>query len=540
MDGVSTTFHADRCLFSPPKAAANGCAPAVRPADGEAYSRDEAAAEARRCLKCDCSACFDRCELMQSIRQYPIKMAKDATVSMFAVPELDGKRISTRIVGTCLQCGACGEFCSSGIDMEKFFSDFRRMMAEDESLPAPFHDFFIQDLRFTESDDARLVRAAPSGASGAGGANASGSQGSTSIAPASPAVSDAPDASTVRISACGGYAFFPGCQLGGAIPEAVKQTYALLLENMPDTAFMMACCGVPAHWGGQAELFQTHLDRIRRDWGSLGKPTLILACVTCQKTFEKFLPEIPVASLYEMLAGFALPASAAVASPGVSAAVFDPCSSRVRPAIQQSVRHLAQSIGYAIEELENSCVEAECCGYGGHAHFAKAGYTDAIAAKRTRGSDLPYLVYCANCRETFAEKGKDCRHILEALFGMESSRTAVTKSDRRQNRRQLKADMLKDFWGEESGAVFSPSGSLAISDEMKEKLSRNYIVADDLLEAIRQAEESGRVLCNPDTGIRIAHIRVGSRTYWSKYSKHADGGYELKNAYSHRIAIDED
>jgi Fe-S oxidoreductase len=445
---------------------------------------------------------------MQSIRQHPVKMAQDAIVSLFPIAELEGGRISTRIIGTCLQCGACGDFCPAGIDMEKFFSDFRNMMAEDGTWPLPFHDFFIQDYQFTEGDGARVARKAPDG----------------------------------RES---GYAFFPGCQLGGTNPEAVKKAYASLLENMPGTSLMMMCCGVPLHWGGQAALFQEHLDRLRRDWASLGKPTLILACATCQKTFERFLPDMPVVSLYEILAGSSAPSadsSAAPAAPsvaGVQAVVFDPCSSRKKAEIQQSVRRLAQGAGYVIEELENHGEEAECCGYGGHAHFTKPGYTGAIAAKRAGQSDLPYLVYCANCRESFAEQGKECRHILDVVFGLDSRREALTKSDRRQNRRQLKADMLSEFWGEKGGAVYSPYGSLAISSELRAKLSRNYIVADDMLHAIREAEEGGSVLYDPDTDTRIAHLRVGDRTYWTLYRKDADGGYELKNAYSHRLNIEE-
>ena len=500
MDGVDTTYHVDHCQFPPPKAAAKGSEAAVEPADGELYDRDEVEAEAGRCLKCDCSACYDRCELMQSIRQYPTKMVKDAVVSMFPVPELEGKRISTRIIGTCLQCGACKDFCPTDIDLEKFFSDFRHMMAEEGSFPPPFHNFFVQDYLFTETDDVRVVRPAPNGEKGK-------------------------------------YAFFPGCQLGGVVPEAVLKTYGLLLEKMPDTSYMAACCGVPAHWAGKGELFQEHLKRLREDWASLGEPTLILACVTCQKTFEAFLPEISTVSLYTLLADYSFPD--ALAGAGERVAVFDPCASRRWEESQKSVRDLAQMAGYELEELENSGPEAVCCGYGGHAHIAKNGYTDRITAKRVGESDLPYLAYCANCKESFVEQGKACKHILEVLFGLDTQQEAVKKSDRRQNRRQLKADMLETFWGEKDLAVFSPYDSLIIDEALSEKMNKSYIVADEIYKAIQSVEESGRVIYNPDTGVRIAHIRIGDMTYWSKYSKRDEGVYELHSAYSHRLNIEE-
>jgi Fe-S oxidoreductase len=498
MDGVDSTYHVDTCLFDPPKAARKGGGRPIEPAGGELYSREEASAEAKRCLKCDCSACYDRCELMQSIRQYPVKMVKDAVVSLFPIAGLDGKRISTRVIGTCLQCGACRDFCPKDIDMEKFFSDFRNKMVQDGTFPLPFHDFFLQDLAFSEGDDVRLAKGAPDGKTGE-------------------------------------YAFFPGCQLGGTNPEAVKKTYSFLLEKFPGTSLLLTCCGVPAHWGGQAEQFQEHLGRIRRDWESLGKPTLILACLTCQKTFESFLPEIGVVSLYALLAGFDFPASAA----GGEAAVFDPCSSRKKPEIQESVRRLARKAGCTLTELENRGEEAECCGHGGHTHLTRPGYTDAIAEKRVKQAEAPYLVYCANCRETFADKGKECRHILDVILGVETRTDAVTKSDRRQNRRQLKADLLQVFWGEEPEPVFSPYSRLLIGEALREKLTKNYIVADDLLAAIQQTEESGRVVCDPEANIRVAHLRVGDRTYWAVYTRDENGCYELKNAYSHRLNIEE-
>ena len=498
MDGVSTTFQLEECKFAPPKAVQKGCEPAVIPSEGEIYSKEEASDEARRCIKCDCSACFDRCELMQSIKQYPPKMTKDALVSMSAIPELDGLRISTRTISSCLQCGACEEFCPISIDMAKFFNDFRYLMNEDGSMPLPFHDFFVQDFKFSESDDVRVVRAAPDGKNS-------------------------------------NYAFFPGCQLGGSNPEAVKKTYSFLLDKLPGTSLMMMCCGVPAHWAGQTDMFKEHLDRIRGEWEQLGQPTMIVACVTCQKTFETFLPEISVVSLYELLSEYDFSASVS----GEPAVVFDPCSSRTRGDIQKSVRNLAQSSGYALEELENHGKEAECCGYGGHTHFAKPGYTDAITEKRVNASELPYLVYCANCRESFAEQGKECRHILDVIFGIESRREAATKSDRRQTRRQLKADMLKEFWSEDDITVFSPYSALIISDALRERMHKHFIVADDLLKSIQTAEESGRVLYDPSTKNRVAHLRVGERTYWTVYSKDDNDVYELKSTYSHRLNIEE-
>ena len=42
-------------------------------------------------------------------------------------------------------------------------------------------------------------------------------------------------------------------------------------------------------------------------------------------------------------------------------------------------------------------------------------------------ADEPYLVYCANCREVFKIRGKECRHILEEYFGPEADMEKVMK-----------------------------------------------------------------------------------------------------------------
>ena len=57
----------------------------------------------------------------------------------------------------------------------------------------------------------------------------------------------------------------------------------------------------------------------------------------------------------------------------------------------------------------------------------EAKYADAIAEKRVKQAQAPYLVYCATA-ETFAEKGKNAAHSGRA-FGLESEGGRL-KSDR--------------------------------------------------------------------------------------------------------------
>jgi len=133
-------------------------------------------------------------------------------------------------------------------NMELFYRDFRRLLVNDKTFPAAFHDYFIRDMEFSGSEDYYLALDAPDGKKS-------------------------------------GYAFFPGCQLGGSNPDYVLKAYRFLLDKLPGTALMLACCGIPAEWAGEQQMLDAHTAKLRADWERLGKPAMILACPTCQKAF---------------------------------------------------------------------------------------------------------------------------------------------------------------------------------------------------------------------------------------------------------------
>ena len=83
--------------------------------------------------------------------------------------------------------------------------------------------------------------------------------------------------------------------------------------------------------------------------------------------------------------------------------------------MQSGVRKLAGKAGIVLEELREP---NRCCGYGGHMRIANPELYDEITQHRAEASDKPYIVYCANCREVFASRGKECAHILDMVFGL--------------------------------------------------------------------------------------------------------------------------
>ncbi|MBN1629066.1 MAG: NAD(P)-binding protein, partial [Thermoleophilia bacterium] len=156
MDGMPETFRRTRRAFEMDLSGVERSMAVVPPGDREAYDEVAAAAEAGRCLLCDCTVCSDGCELFGAFRKMPKQMVSDAVASLHT------KRSAgmVRAMSSCNLCGLCGKICPQGIDMGRFFSDFRVFKREDGLLPPAFHEFFMSDMRHA-NEEAYLARTAP-------------------------------------------------------------------------------------------------------------------------------------------------------------------------------------------------------------------------------------------------------------------------------------------------------------------------------------------------------------------------------------------
>ncbi|MBO4331510.1 MAG: (Fe-S)-binding protein, partial [Oscillospiraceae bacterium] len=264
---------------------------------------------------------------------------------------------------------------------------------------------------------------------------------------------------------------------------------------------------------------------IRAAWERMGRPTLVFACASCSNRFGQYLPEISRVSLYELMEKAALPHCASYPE----AAVFDPCAAREDDAMRASVRALAAQTGSKLEELEHGC---RCCGYGGHIQLSNPAMFERISSSRAEESGSPYIVYCANCREVFLSRGKECSHILELYFG--PGEGVPTLYQKRENALRLKKEMLKEIWNMD----FTPDSApwdgieLLIPPEIQASMEKNLISADDIRETLWRAEQSGDKLVGG--GYSLASLRKNAATYWVQYSGEG-GAYRVAAAYSHRM-----
>jgi Fe-S oxidoreductase len=468
-----------------------GSAPRVEASGPEGYTEPEARAEAARCLQCDCDGCIAGCEMLKRFRKDPHKIAVEVYTDMGVNPPFSSRTV-TRETYSCNICGYCKSVCPEDVDLGALlqFSRAARMSAGVQ--PAALHDYWLREMDFATTE----------------GAFASAPKGKETCS----------------------YAFYPGCQLGAANPEHVLKSYQFLSDNY-DAGVILGCCGAPAYWAGDEARLRANIEETRKRWNKLGQPTLVFACATCRSLFCRLLPEIAGVSLYELLA-----ASEKIVptSPFAEAAVFDPCAARDDHSMESGIRALAGKACVALEELKE---RNHCCGYGGHIRIANSDLYDEITQHRAEASEKPYIVYCANCREVFASRGKECAHILDMVFGLDAGARVPTLQEKRDNSLRVKRDLMKQV----RDVDFQPethewdSLILVVGDELQESLDKKLISAADLKEAIWLAEGSGDKFCDELSGVSSCCMVRPVVTYWVEYREVGPRTYEVIGAYYHRM-----
>ncbi len=478
---------------------------AVLPTDGGLFTDEEAAAEAGRCIRCQCDACMRYCDVCAYHNKWPMKIRDDvmATVAFSTSPSMLKKTPAKRLMNTCTQCGLCDEVCPEDIEIGGMLLEARRSLHKQDTLPGAYHQFWVRDMEFTNSGSAAMAKKAP------------------------------------RQELCS-YAFFPGCQLGAADPRYVAEPYRWLLSKRADTGLILRCCGIPAHWAGNEEMHGQTIADLRKDWEDLGKPVLIPACPACGKHLKEYLPEIETLSLYEALDQWGFEVSeqtkTLIAQSGTFS-VFDPCTARHAEPLEQAVRNLAGKAGAIALELPKGDMHG-CCGYGGHGSEANPDFYNYVVKERSGLDENPYLVYCINCRDVFRGEGKPVSHILDLLFDIDRKGAGLPSlTQRRRSRIELKETLLQEIWGETMEKKPSEYGfRLKIGPEVQGKMDRLKIIEDDVCRVLELGERSKRRAYDPAKDTFTCYRESGNVTYWVEYRKDGEE-YEVVNVYTHRMKI---
>lgn len=477
----------------------------VLPAEPAAgYAPEEAAAEAGRCLGCECIECVKACAYLEAFGSHPGQYAR-RVYNNLAVTQGRGTRSANKMINSCSLCRLCYEVCPTDLDFAEVAREARIEMVRQERMPASAFGFALEDLRLATSDEFTLARHAP------------GESASEAL-------------------------FFPGCQLAASDPEHLELAYAYLREHYaPRTGLLLSCCGAPADWAGEAELFGQTLADLRERLAALGSPRLILACPTCETVFAAHLPEIETVSLWEVLREVGPPAAAAGSGRGRRLALHDPCTARYQTRVQDAVRELLAACGYEVEELPGARERTSCCGFGGLMAYANPALAGAVTCRRAAESEADYVAYCAMCRDRFAARGKPTLHLLDVLFSGDPAgrarRRAPTLTRRAGARAALKARLLARVWDEPSPA---PAGAerdaLLLTPLLEALLEERLIRPEEVARVVAEAERSGRYFTELASGRRLASLTQGAVTYWAEYELR-DGRQLIHTAYSHRMEL---
>jgi Fe-S oxidoreductase len=493
------TGGAGSCLYT--NISVHAPLPPVEPSEASrGYSHSEAVAEAGRCFPCRCLECVKACAYLAHYGSYPRRYVREIYNNDGIVM---GNRKSNRMIDSCTLCGLCESICPNELSMGEVCLDARRSMVARGKMPPSHHDFALRDMAFGRSDAVTLARHQPG-------------HGKSAIV------------------------FFPGCQLAASSPGHVERMYAHLRAKVPGgVGLMLDCCGAPAHWAGRRELHHEVRAGLTAEWERLGRPQIVTACSTCLKMFGEFHPDIPVRSLWTVMAEIGWPEGPMARVQG-PLAIHDPCTGRHAGEVQRAVRALVADLGIDVRELGGAELTT-CCGFGGLVSFANPEIADKIVDRRTAEAEEDFLTYCAMCRDNFARRGKRAVHLLDLAFPSASAADPAARPDpgfsrRRDNRVRLKNALLRELWGEDVSDPL-PNVQLVIADDVRADMERKLILVEDVVRVVAHAEASGDKLRDNASGRTIASFRVGSFTCWVEYDC-TPQGYVVRRAYGHRMEVE--
>ena len=324
------------------------------------------------------------------------------------------------------------------------------------------------------------------------------------------------------------YLFFPGCQLGASDPRYPQAVYQLLCQVEPATAMWLSCCGAPSYWVGEIEQYRAVQNALHQQWEQLGKPTLVLACMSCKKIIDYVLPDVQPVTVYEILAAaddLELPIYEGMPE----LALADPCMARDETAVRKAVCTLLERMRVPYHILHEDMHTLPCCGFGGNIEGPNLAAAQAAAKAHISSEPRPYLAYCVNCRDVFAGAGKKSLHILDLVTGLNGlERPTPHLSLRRDNRRLAKALAL----GKEKEECLGIK--LVMDDEVAQMMDDSLISADHVRRLIARAEQSGMKFID-EAGINIAHLPLCGVTIWAEYRPLGERTYQLLSVYFHRM-----
>ena len=454
-------------------------------------TREEAVAEASRCIQCTCDACFKACAYLQHYKKFPRALTREIHNNVNIIM---GDHMMNKPINACAICGQCSAVCPNGYDVGAICQAARENMVFTGKMPLAPHEFALMDMLFSNSE-AFFCRPQPG------------------------------------FEKCK-YVFFPGCQASAIAPATVAAAYKDLCQRLDGgVAIMLGCCGAICHWAGRYEMYENTKAFLDEKLASLGNPTVIAGCPTCKKELAGH-EGLDLVGIWDVLNEIGLPEHR---EENCEVALHDACGARGDEATQSAIRSLAEQLGCTLVDTPYSGDQSPCCGYGGLTQYTNREVAKAMTVKCLERSDLPYISYCMACRDRFAREGRESRHILELVYGTHAG-SPPDISEKRYNRLTLRRDLLREIWNEETEEV-DVGFKIEYAPEVVALMDDRMILKSDIIQVLQELRKTGEAIMDADTGLCIARARLGNVTFWVKYEE-IEGGYKVCSAYSHRMIVE--
>jgi NADPH-dependent glutamate synthase beta subunit-like oxidoreductase/Fe-S oxidoreductase len=337
------------------------------------FSHDAARTEAARCLTCVCSQCVKNCTFLQHyVTQFPY--TEKELVRLLAECGADAPLLPY----SCHYCGLCQAVCPKDLHAGKICLTAREALVAQGQGPLPPHKGIQNYVKWGASPTFALSR---------------------------------PDPATGKAARI----FFPGCSLTGHFTDIVKAAYAHLRRKLPDTGIMLNCCGAPSYFMGEKDVMLRIIGNVALELEKLKAEEIIVACTHCYQTFQEFLPQVRLRTIYEVLHEVGLPPEAKATRPWTFN-IQDACGARQAPHIHAAVRALVEDLGYTVEEMAHNRERSICCGSGGMVPAVAPELAKQMTDFRLSEASHDLVTYCASCRARLSKAGHPTLHVLDLPF----------------------------------------------------------------------------------------------------------------------------
>lgn len=271
----------------------------------------------------------------------------------------DVERLRSHTYG-CFLCGECDRVCPMGIRGSYLFLQLRRMQVRDGGLEEKPYSFVLNEKRNYRFRNYR--------------------------------------------KAAEGSVLFPGCNFPSMFPKTNQRIIDLCREK--GIGVVYDCCGKPIAELGLYKDEQRILQELAGRLSAEGVREIITMCPNCYQFLKGRIPQ-EVTSIYEVLPELV----SEIYSPK-NIEIQIPCPDRADLAWYGKISKI---LGY-----EPKITEAkQCCGLGGMASAKEPELAKSFGAGLVQGKTN--TTFCASCAGQFARNGKDIRHILSLMLGIEEA-----------------------------------------------------------------------------------------------------------------------